>query len=490
MKRLIRNHWVFIFIFISAAILRLFRIEILTSFQGDQGRDLMAVLQMIVNRDPTLLGPPSTFGPFQGPLYYYLLLPGLILSNLAPIGGLIVAVIFNITGLALLYIFCLSVFDKKTAAIASFLYAFSSFSVEIGHTLLNAYFGLPVFIGALIVLKNIIVDHKRHYMLLGLLVGMLTQLHYNFAPFVIFCLTLPFFNKNISKKTYLPQYIGMFFVATLPQIIFELRHEFLNTHLLLTSLRTGQAMGTFSINYISFFFSTIGYLLGWQNAWFGCGLFAVIAILFLKSWNAFSITQKQIIRIVVGYGMFFLISAVVSKVKIIYPAYHYYMTIIPIVFVVVGIVLSRLSYTFIYLFLILFTGISIYNLQLFRTHGFTMVDDWNLVEQKKFAARIAADLEPDKKWNIASVVDGDTQALPFRYLVAVDAFAKFGKDFPKPLGVEQYPNSDILYLATRDDKEKVFNYTVWEVASLQPFKTTKEWKVRNINLFKIERIKD
>ena len=489
MKRFLQNHWIFIIIFIAVFALRLFRIETLTSFQGDQGRDLNVIFDMIVNRDPTLLGPPSTFGPFQGPLYYYLLIPGLLFSRLEPIGGLITAVTFNMLGLVALYIFCVSFFNKKIALISSFLFAVSPLNIEIGRTLLNAYFGMPFFITALFVLIYIFVYKKVNYVvLLGFFAGILTQIHYNFAPFFLFCLLLPFWFSHINKKTYFSQFLGMFTLMTLPQILFELRHEFLNTNLLITSLKTGHAMGQFSFSYISFFFSTIGYLLGWENQWYGFFVLLPILATMKFSWKNYSEVQKKILKILSFYTLFFIFLAIASRVKITYPAYHYYMSLMPILFIFVSVFLSSLSYKVVYGILFGVLVVSMYNMNLFRENGFTMVENWNLVKQKEIAKSIATDVLGNKKWNIASVVDGDTQALPFRYLVAVSGYKQRGLLFGKPLRVEEYPATEVLYLVTRDEKEKVYGYTVWEVASLKPFEIKKEWRIFDFNLYRLERI--
>ena len=43
-------------------------------FLKDQGRDMLAVKSVVVDKKPTLIGPYTGFrGVFQGPLYYYVL---------------------------------------------------------------------------------------------------------------------------------------------------------------------------------------------------------------------------------------------------------------------------------------------------------------------------------------------------------------------------------------------------------------------------------
>ena len=63
------------------------------------------------------------------------------------------------------------------------------------------------------------------------------------------------------------------------------------------------------------------------------------------------------------------------------------------------------------------------------------------------------DVESSQKYNIAATLDGDTRAMPYRYLLEV-----YGT---KPMKVEDYPHAEVLYLVSRDSESIINSYTVY-----------------------------
>ena len=109
-----------------------------------------------------------------------------------------------------------------------------------------------------------------------------------------------------------------------------------------------------------------------------------------------------------------------------------------------------------------------------------MPEGWNQIGIKTASNIISVDVDSQKKFNVASTLDGDTRARPYRYLLEVK-----GKI---PQDVEAYPSSSILYLISRDEEQKIKSYTVWEVASFAPFNITKKWPIQNgIWLYRLEK---
>ncbi len=471
---------------ILAGLIRLYRIDILTSFQGDQGRDLLATAQIIINHHLRFLGPPSTFGPYSGPLYYYLLLPGIFLSHLSPVGPLLTAVIVNVLALVLLFFLCKRFFSQKVAVLTVFLFALSPLMVETGRLLLNAYFGLPFFIAALYILLSVVMPKSKptgaKILLLGFLAGCLIQIHYSFAPFLIFCLLMPLACRTVPKLRYYLLFSGAFFVASLPQILFELTHGFLDVQLLLASLHSGKGMMGSLFPAISFFFSTVGYVFGWQNVGYGLVISIILVIglryiLKKQNWQG-----RPALIWLLAYVLVFFALAALLRIRLEFPAYHYYMSIMPILIIFAALILVNVP-KFIQLIVLMVFGIMVFlSLQLSRNNGFAMVANWNLVAQETVADRIAADTRGKTDWNVASLVDGDTQALPFRYLLTIRGAANF-------LGVDDYPRTKTLYVVSRGAEATLGQTNVWEIASLRPFQITASWSSANgVKIYRLERI--
>ncbi len=80
-----------------AAFLRFYRLPEYLQFLGDEGRDVLVVMHMIVHHQWTLLGPTASVGGFYtGPIYYYFMLPFLWLSHLDPVGPAVMAALFGL----------------------------------------------------------------------------------------------------------------------------------------------------------------------------------------------------------------------------------------------------------------------------------------------------------------------------------------------------------------------------------------------------------
>ena len=80
-----------------SAFVRLYRIGSTHTFHNDEGRDVLIALKMIESRRPILLGPQTSTGNmYLGPLYYYLMVPSLLISGLDPVGPAVMVAVFGV----------------------------------------------------------------------------------------------------------------------------------------------------------------------------------------------------------------------------------------------------------------------------------------------------------------------------------------------------------------------------------------------------------
>jgi len=176
------KHKYLIALFSLATALRLVNLTSWTPFFGDQGWFYMSAKNALLTGIFPALGiTASITWLHQGPLYTYLIIPGLALSNFHPISGIIFNVILSSVSIPLLYYLCLSLFSRKVAVISALIYAFSPLAIVYSriayHTTL-----IPAF---LIIFS--LLFYKNKYLLSGLFLGFLYQLHlltFIFWPFV------------------------------------------------------------------------------------------------------------------------------------------------------------------------------------------------------------------------------------------------------------------------------------------------------------------
>jgi len=112
------------------------------------------------------------------------------------------------------------------------------------------------------------------------------------------------------------------------------------------------------------------------------------------------------------------------------------------------------------LIIVLIFGFLIQN-KLFANYApLDSISGWNYNEQQQVVNLIVKDGCP-KNFNVAATVQGDTRAYDLRYLLNLKGC--------EPMGVEEYPKAEKLFLVAPKDRLPETE-TVWEVTSLGKFK--------------------
>lgn len=227
-----------VLILLTGAFFRLYKIREYMVFLGDEGRDALVVKRMLVDHKFTLLGPITSVGSvYMGPIYYYFMAPFLWLWRFDPVGPAIMVALFGVLTIFLLYKVGAEFFHPIVGLIASFLYAISPLPIAFGRSSWNPNI-VPFFSLLLIYsLLSALVEKKYLWLIVcGLSLGVLLQLHYvtfMFLPIIFVTLILTRFHIPIRY------YIGAilaFLLSYSPFLLFELRHQFVNTQVVLRFL--------------------------------------------------------------------------------------------------------------------------------------------------------------------------------------------------------------------------------------------------------------
>lgn len=483
----LKTHWPLLVILFIAAFLRFWRLEELTTFGGDQGYDFL-IAKAITEGKFTLLGPK--IGPYNnignlylGPAYYYLIAPWLILFKLDPIGPAFFTILASLVTILLLYIIATKYLSKNIAFLAASLYGFNALLIEQSRATSNPHL-IPLFASISIYSYLKTVEDKAKSFLwplsAGISMGIAFQLHY--LAFSLF-LTYAIFTV-ISKKFKALSISTIGFILSLSgEIFFEVRHGFFITNIFLAQLKRGHVFSPSEIlNHIHDSLSLLNntFFLG-TNLIIGLVIFAILYFTALKNLISNKLFQYLLVSIFIG-----IICVVI------YPGQtmiHYFATIyVCIILVIAAVIISNFNQKRNFLLRVLATfvitlyftmNIKAYNLS--SQNGYTMPDGWDLRGIKIASKVVEKDVDPGKTFNIASTLDGDTRAMPYRYLLSA-----YGKN---PLNVEQYPQANVIYLVSRDNLEQIKKYTVWEVASFWPFNIIKLADVQNgISVYKLTKI--
>lgn len=200
-------------------------------FLLDQGRDLMAVKRIVFDYHLTLIGPYTSLqGVFQGPFWYYLLAIPIFVLNGNPWGTIFLMFLISVGALCVSYLRTKRLFGKNAAIAALFLFAVSPEAVSAATYSWNPHpmwllIALYIFVFYEVVSGKL----KYHLVLWPLLAFMF---HFQTAlGSVLFIATLFFFllfKREMFGKYFL---LGLLLSAVLflPQIAFDVRHDFLMT---------------------------------------------------------------------------------------------------------------------------------------------------------------------------------------------------------------------------------------------------------------------
>lgn len=206
-------------------------------FVFDTGRDMVWVRDMVALRRPYLIGPwGSLAGIFLGPAWYYLLVIPFVITGGDPKGSVFLVLFFNLLTIFLAFVFGKKIKGKNFALILVFLLLLSPLMVNICTYAFHANL-LPlttlIFIWSL---YQCLQGEKKFLILASLMASFNFHLEPAMAVFttltLLVFLILKFKSLKLRLKDLLLPAVS-FSLPFVPQIIFELRHNFLQTKALI-----------------------------------------------------------------------------------------------------------------------------------------------------------------------------------------------------------------------------------------------------------------
>lgn len=192
----------------------------------DQARDMLDIRSIVVEKNLTLIGPTTSInGVFLGPSYYYFNVLPFALGGGDPSALVYWNILMFILGAVLIFWF----FSRRNlwvGAIASIIFLMSPALFMTSRYFWNSnvmpYMTIIYFIALLYYIEK---PSIKRSLLIGFIAGI--GMHFQAAFGILF---FPFalisaLAKKVDKKQYLYLLAG-FFVTLLPQILFDLRHNF------------------------------------------------------------------------------------------------------------------------------------------------------------------------------------------------------------------------------------------------------------------------
>ena len=213
-------------------------------FTYDQGRDMADLRHMVVTHQPKLTGPTTSInGVHLGPFWYYFLLPSFIVGAGDPMAIMIWQIIwYQISGLFLWWV--LSKTSENLGLMTAILFLFMPVGFNINRYFWNAnamVMFTAFFFGTLFFFLQ--KQTKKRSIFLGIITGLCLQIEAAFGVLFLPFVLLTYLVKKEKLKNYLHLILG-FLITIIPQLLFEIRHGFSMTKLLIVQLAgEGEVLG-------------------------------------------------------------------------------------------------------------------------------------------------------------------------------------------------------------------------------------------------------
>jgi hypothetical protein len=240
-KYVVLQPWFWLYMVFGVG-LRTYNLPNFLFFIYDQGRDALVLRNMLAG-DFVLVGPTTGLaGFFLGPLWYYLGLPGFILSGGNPVGVSLWYILISCLSLPLYWWLCHKLFkDQIFAKVVAVFLAFIPGSIQASVTIWNPLLAAPLTMGSLWSLfqaRQTTGWLSRIWLTVSVtLVALILQSEFAYGVFIVPFVWLAI--KWLKPKANLLDYglaaLGMG-ATLLPQLLFELRNNFIMTRSLLGAL--------------------------------------------------------------------------------------------------------------------------------------------------------------------------------------------------------------------------------------------------------------
>ncbi len=480
-----------ILIIVMGAFFRLYHIREYITFLGDEGRDVLVVKRIIVDHKLTLLGPITSVGSmYMGPIYYYFMVPFLWLWNFDPVGPAIMVVFFSLSTTFLVYLLGKEFFNSFIGIIAAFLYAISPLSIIFGRSSWNPNI-VPFFsLLTIFSLLKIIVQRKyRWFIVLGLCLGVLFQLHYVTFLFIFVvpaCLSLIKFRVPI--RNYIICLIS-FIISYSPFLIFELRHGFVNLLAVWNFISEQKKSSALDIFKMWSIVNDVLVRLFWrlvivENAELTKLFLLVLLLCIIWFWKRNKKLKEKILALKVILLWFTVgIFSFILYQGVIYDYYFGSLWMSP--FILTAITLFVLFY---YSKLTKVLSLAIFSLLIFYNfnHSPLRSPPSNLLENTKKIARFVYDKTEGKPYNFA-LIAGKNSDHAYRYFLEL-----WGRP---PVVIENPANdpgrktvTERLFVVCEEKICQPLGHPLWEIAGFGMAQIVEEWSVVTAKVFYLEHL--
>jgi len=480
---ILSKNWILIAVVFVGIFLRFYKLDGFLTFLGDQGRDAIIVKRILTLEHFPAIGAPTSVGQvYLGPFYYYFIAPWLLLSNFQPIGLAFGVAFFSSLYLLVNYFIVKELFDKKIALISTILLSFSSVIIDFSRYSWNPNL-LPLFtlLTIYFVIKCLQINRWYYFALAGAFISFCIQLHYLslflLPPIALLLVSKLFISfKKLPTTTY--SLLTNFFICLFsfilfssPLIIFDLRHDFLNSKLFLALFKSS---GSSFITKVNSFFESFHFLNLYSFNIDLSKIFVYLLIAFLFMILISLISKKSYLKIF----LFIFLLTILGMSFYNGPKHpHYFVILFPLYFIIISCFLSfpEESRWGKYLTLIFIFGFIFLN---FQKYPYFHNPPNNQIALAKNIARKIFDNVKKEKFTVTALPEKYSDST-YRYFLEL-----WGK---RAIEKDSLNKADELFVVCEKKCDIIIGNPMWDIAYFAPNKIVGEWKVEGVKIYKLIR---
>ncbi|PIU36854.1 hypothetical protein COT02_03880 [Candidatus Roizmanbacteria bacterium CG07_land_8_20_14_0_80_34_15] len=476
---IVAKNWILVVVVLVGIFLRFYRLEGFVTFLGDQGRDAIIIKRIITGEHFPAIGAPTSVGQvYLGPFYYYFIAPWLLLFKFQPIGLAFGVAVYSSFYLLVNYFIVKELFNKRISLISTLFLSFSSVLIDFSRFSWNPNL-LPLFVLLTIyfAIKSLQTNKWHYFFLLGAFLSFSIQLHY-LVLFLIPAIGIIFLSSLYKKsvKQLISQFhnflisVLSFIIFSSPLIIFDLRHNFLNSKLFLALFKSSGTSFTSKIN--SFFDSF--YYLNFYSFNINLNKFFIYVLLVFLFIILFTLIKKSS-----NLKTFLLIFFITIVGMSLYngPKHpHYFGILFPLYFVIISYFLASLNQSSFGKIMIVFF-ISGYIFLNFQKYYFLRNQPNNQIAHAEKVAQFLDKKIGKEKFNFAVQPDGDPEDA---YLYFLELKGKV------PLDRKKLEVGNEMFIVCGNDCD-LKNTKSWNINMFGKFEISSEWSVEGVRIYKLIR---
>lgn len=483
----LKKNWMILAVILIAFFLRLYRIDELMRFLWDEARDMIAIRDIIVNRDITLFGPYNEIDghkDFFGVFHYYLMLPALWLAHFDPVGPAVFTALLGSLSIYFYYIWVKNFTNEKTALATAALLAVSPLVVRFQQFPWNpntiAFFGSLY----LLVLQKWQKQPRLAFAFAaGFLLGLLFQLHYftialAAAALVAWCYTTP------KKWLHAFTLVAAFILPNLTFVVFDLTHQGFYSSILLESFSGDSQQKFFVFSLTRFITAPVLYLFDVSSKFLASKTLGValtismIAFLVLQIKKIFTTQKNSSKKLTLEYLQLAASWMAFLGIIIFFPSLHddYQSGMLWITLALITVrVLQKITKKLWHVLLVVILIWLCFANQLWRQPAW----EENMPRIRTAALAIAEDAKNKTNVNVASFVDPQTRAIRFRYFISNEKI--------QLLGVDDYTQTETLYAVTEKTWEETIQNPAWELNGFRDASASAIWSDNSWTVWRAEK---